>query len=194
MDRGPGCSGHNTFTLRSEPRRLSGPEASLDPISVVASHFWKILLHSISFYLKNSYFTGVRVQSHIHRSCSFSVISGRTYHLLQRCQVQELLFCFSFYFSSRQGFSVYPSISWNLFCRPVWPCTLPCKCWDYRCAHNHYLTGSRSSESLVLVKSLYPYRGKRRCVVGGDAKGHILIYIYSLQFCPYICLHKNLEV
>lgn len=68
------------------------------------------------------------LQSHIHRSCSFSVISGRTYHLLQRCQVQELLFCFSFYFSSRQGFSVYPSISWNLFCRPVWPQTERSKC------------------------------------------------------------------
>jgi len=43
------------------------------------------------------------------------------------------LFCFPFFFS-RQGFSVYPCLPWNSFCRPGWLGTqihlpLPPKCW-----------------------------------------------------------------
>lgn len=141
--------------------------------------------------MKNSYFTGVRVWSHIHCSCYFLSFLIEQIICSQRCQVQALLFCFLFYFSSRQGFSVYPLISWNLLCRPV--CTLPPKCWDYRCAHNHYLTGSRSYESLVLVKSLYPLQRKEKVCCWWRCK-RPRSYIDSLQFCPYIYLYKNLEI
>lgn len=191
LDRGPGCSGYNTFTLRSEPRRVSGPEASLELVEVLT--LFPLLLPT-SGNFSNIPFPFVW-KIPILQGSECGLISTVLVLFLsflveqiicsQRCQVQALLFCFLFYFSSRQGFSVYPSISWN------WPCTLLPKCWDYRCAHNHYLTGSKSYESLVLVKSLYPLKEKV-CCWWRCKRPHS--YIYSLQSRPYICLYKNLEI
>jgi hypothetical protein len=52
------------------------------------------------------------------------VVAARSFYLLHisgtsGCQV-FFFFFFSFGFS-RQGFSVYPCLSWNSLCRPGWP-------------------------------------------------------------------------
>jgi hypothetical protein len=54
--------------------------------------------------------------------------------LVQVIQFIKILIFFFFFFFLRQGFSVYPWLSWDSLCRPDWPQTQKSSCLCLPCA------------------------------------------------------------